>query len=90
MTRGKPDRIVFATGNRDKVKEIREITKDFNIPVVSMKEAGIESDVNEDGQSFEENSLLKARAVWEQCGGLVLSDDSGLEIDALNKEPGKK
>ncbi len=84
----KVDRIVFATGNKDKVKEIREITKDFNIPVISMHEAGIEADVIEDGKSFEENSLIKARAVWEECGGLVLSDDSGLEIDVLNKEPG--
>lgn len=84
----RPERIVFATGNKDKVREIHEILKDFNIPVLSMKEAGVEADPEENGTSFEENALIKARAVWEKCGGLVLSDDSGLEIDALNKEPG--
>lgn len=84
----RPERIVFATGNKDKVREIREIMGDFNIPVLSMKEAGVEADPEENGTSFEENALIKARAVWEKCGGLVLSDDSGLEIDALNKEPG--
>ena len=84
----KPERIVFATGNQNKVKEIREIMKGFDIPVVSMKEAGLSIDVIEDGKTFEENALIKAKALWEKCGGLVLSDDSGLEVDALNKEPG--
>ncbi len=84
----KPDRIIFATGNENKVREIREIMDGFDIPVISMKEAGIDTDVEENGQSFEDNSLIKARAVWKESGGLVLSDDSGLEIDALNKEPG--
>ncbi|MCR4590966.1 MAG: RdgB/HAM1 family non-canonical purine NTP pyrophosphatase [Lachnospiraceae bacterium] len=81
-------KIVFATGNKDKIREIREIMSDFDIPILSMKEAGIETDVEENGKSFEENALIKARAVWKECGGIVLSDDSGLEIDALNKEPG--
>lgn len=84
----KPERIVFATGNKDKVREIAEIMGDFNIPVISMKEAGIDADIVENGSTFEENAMIKARAVWNVCGGLVLSDDSGLEIDALNKEPG--
>ncbi len=84
----KPERIVFATGNKDKVREIQEIMEGFDIPVISMKEAGIDIDVEENGKTFEENALIKAKAVWDISGGLVLSDDSGLEIDALNKEPG--
>ena len=81
-------KIVFATGNKDKIREIREIMADFDIPILSMEEAGIVSDPEENGSTFEENALIKARAVWKECGGIVLSDDSGLEIDALNKEPG--
>ncbi|MCR5025339.1 MAG: RdgB/HAM1 family non-canonical purine NTP pyrophosphatase [Lachnospiraceae bacterium] len=84
----KPERIVFATGNKDKVREIQEIMEGFDIPVISMKEAGIDIDVEENGKTFEENALIKAKAVWDISGGLVLSDDSGLEIDALKKEPG--
>ena len=84
----KPERIIFATSNENKVKEIREILSDLGIPVVSMKEAGIKADPEENGETFEENAMIKARAVWDISGGLVLSDDSGLEIDALNKEPG--
>ena len=84
----KPERIVFATGNQNKVREIQEILKGIDIPVLSLKDAGIDADIVENGSSFEENALIKARGIWEICGGLVLSDDSGLEIDALNKEPG--
>ncbi|MCR5777047.1 MAG: XTP/dITP diphosphatase [Lachnospiraceae bacterium] len=82
------DKIVFATGNKNKVREISEILEDFEIPVQSMKDAGVEVDIIEDGKTFEENSLIKARSVWNVTGGLVLADDSGLEVDALNKEPG--
>ena len=84
----KPEKIVFATGNKNKVREIQQIMKDFDIPVITMKEAGADVEVDENGSTFEENALIKAKAVWNVCGGLVLSDDSGLEIDALNKEPG--
>ena len=84
----KPEKIIFATGNKDKLREIREILEGFDIPVLSLKEAGIEADIAEDGSTFEENALIKTRSIWEISGGLVLSDDSGLEIDALNKEPG--
>lgn len=84
----KPEKIVFATGNQNKVREIQEILKDLDIPVLSLKDAGINADIIEDGKTFEENALIKAKSIWEICGGLVLSDDSGLEIDALNKEPG--
>ena len=81
-------RIVFATGNAGKMKEVRMILKDLGIPVVSMKEAGIDIDITEDGKTFAENAEIKARAVYEQCQDIVLADDSGLEIDHLNKEPG--
>lgn len=82
------NRIIFATGNEGKMKEIRMILGDLDIPVVSMKEAGISADIEEDGTTFEENALIKAKTICEMTGELVLADDSGLEIDALNGEPG--
>lgn len=80
------NKLIFATGNKDKLVEIAEILD--GIEVISMKEAGADLDIEENGTTFEENSLIKAKAVWEVTKGLVLADDSGLEIDALNKEPG--
>lgn len=81
-------RIVFATGNAGKMKEIREILSDLELEVVSMKEIGVDIPIEEDGTTFEENALIKARAVARQCGEIVLADDSGLEVDYLNGEPG--
>ncbi len=81
-------RIVFATGNEGKMREIRAILRDLKIPVLSMKEAGIEADIVEDGKTFEENAVIKAKAVAALTDDLVLADDSGLEIDALDKAPG--
>lgn len=81
-------RIVFATGNAGKIKEIRMIMEDTGMEVVSMKDAGIQLDIEENGQSYEENALIKARAVAVYTKDIVMADDSGLEIDALNKEPG--
>lgn len=81
-------KLVFATGNKDKMREIREIMADCDVEILSMKEAGIVVDIVEDGQTFEENAMIKARAVAEYTDAIVLADDSGLEIDALNKEPG--
>lgn len=81
-------KIVFATGNKDKMREIREIMQDMNVEVISMKDAGIMVDIVEDGKTFEENALIKARAVAAYTDAIVLADDSGLEIDYLNKEPG--
>ncbi len=83
-----PGRIVFATGNKGKLKEVEMILKDLGRQVVSMKEAGVEAEIAEDGKTFAENAMIKARAVHAVCGGLVLADDSGLEIDYLNREPG--
>lgn len=80
--------IIFATGNKDKMREIREIMADMDVEVLSMKEAGIIVDVVEDGETFEENSLIKARAIAKHTDAIVLADDSGLEIDYLDKAPG--
>jgi len=82
-------KIIFATGNENKMKEIRMILADLGMPILSMKEAGIDVDVVEDGTTFEANALIKATEIakhTENC--IVLADDSGLEIDYLNKEPG--
>ena len=70
------------------MREIRMILEDLGVPIISMKEAGIFTTVEENGSSFEENAALKARAVMEQTGGIVLADDSGLEIDWLDGAPG--
>ena len=80
--------LVFATGNMNKLRAIKEILADLDVEILSMKEAGIDIDIVEDGKTFEENALIKARAVCKASGHLALADDSGLEVDALNKEPG--
>lgn len=104
---GKAMKIIFATGNEGKMREIREILRDMDAEILSMKEAGIEIDIEENGSTFEENAEIKARAVaaavrmtaGENAAArtaaeetpddiIVLADDSGLEIDALHKEPG--
>lgn len=81
-------RIIFATGNMGKIKEIRMIMADTGMEVLSMKEAGISVDIEEDGATYEENALIKARAVAAHTDDIVMADDSGLEIDYLNCEPG--
>lgn len=81
-------RIVFATGNEGKMREIRMILADLGLEIVSMKEAGISADIEENGKTFEENARIKACGIAELCREIVLADDSGLEIDALNGEPG--
>ena len=82
-------RIIFATGNENKMEEIRMILEDLPMPVHSMKEAGVEADIVEDGMTFEENAEIKARAVSRLLpNDIVLADDSGLEIDYLDKAPG--
>lgn len=84
----KMKKIIFATGNKDKMREIREIMADMEVEILSMKEAGIVVDVVEDGETFEENALIKAKAIAEYTDAIVLADDSGLEIDYLDKAPG--
>lgn len=81
-------RIIFATGNQGKMREIRMIMEDLGIPVVSLKEAGIAADIDENGTTFEENAVIKAKSIMEMTGEIVLADDSGLEIDYLGGEPG--
>lgn len=81
-------KIIFATGNKDKLREIKEILSDCDGEIQSMKEAGINVDIVEDGKTFEDNALIKARAIAAHTDAIVLADDSGLEIDYLNKEPG--
>lgn len=70
------------------MKEIREILGDLDIELLSLKDAGIHVDIVEDGKTFEENAQIKAKAICDLTGEIVLADDSGLEIDYLNKEPG--
>lgn len=81
-------KIVFATGNEGKMREVRLILKDLGLPVLSMKEAGVSLDIEENGTTFAENAMIKAKAVWEKTGGIVLADDSGLVVDYLGGEPG--
>lgn len=81
-------RVIFATGNADKMKEIRMIMSDTGLEVLSMKEAGIQVNPEENGSTYEENALIKARAVAALTDAIVLADDSGLEIDYLGREPG--
>ena len=81
-------KIIFATGNQDKMKEIQMILEDLGIVVSSMKEAGIDVDIVVYGSTFEEYAMFKAEAIAKLTDAIVLADDSGLEIDYLNKEPG--
>ena len=84
-------RIIFATGNRNKMREIREIMQGFqvdgeNVEILSMKEAGVYAEIVEDGKTFAENASIKAKAIAAlTLGDFVMADDSGLENDALNK-----
>lgn len=81
-------KIIFATGNAGKMREIREILSDMDVEILSMKEAGIEIDIEENGTTFEENAMIKAKTISQIAHEVVLADDSGLEVDYLNKEPG--
>lgn len=80
--------IVFATGNEGKMREIRLILADLGMEILSMKDAGVNPEINENGKSFGENAEIKAMAVWKETGGIVLADDSGLVVDYLGGEPG--
>lgn len=81
-------KIIFATSNEGKMKEIRAILADLGCEVLSMKEAGIDIDIVEDGETFEENAIIKAKAISELKKEFILADDSGLEVDYLGKAPG--
>ncbi len=84
-------RIIFATGNKGKLREINDILKDLNIPIVSLKDAGITSEPEETGVTFEENAVIKAKyaaEILKDEDAIFMADDSGLEVDALGGEPG--
>lgn len=82
------NKIILASNNNGKIKEFREIFKDMDIELVHMKEAGIDVDIEENGETFEENSLIKARTVCKLSGCITIADDSGLEVDYLGGQPG--
>ena len=84
----KIEKIIFATGNEGKMREVRMILGDLGAEILSLKEAGIQAEAEENGTTFEENAVIKAKEIMEKTGALVLADDSGLEVDALNGEPG--
>ena len=81
-------KVIFATSNEGKMKEIREILKDLDIELLSLRDAGLDPDIDENGVTFEENAIIKARQVMELTGEIVLADDSGLEVDYMDKAPG--
>ena len=81
-------KVVLASKNVHKLKEISKITEKFGFELVLQSQLGVDIDVEETGTTFEENSLLKAQAVMEATGLPALADDSGIAVDALNGEPG--
>ena len=81
-------RVVLASKNKHKLVEISKITEQFDMELVLQSELGVDIDVEENGTTFEENSLIKAKAVMEATGLPALADDSGIAVDALNGEPG--
>ena len=83
-------KIVFATKNKGKLKEMKDILKELNLELVDMEEAGVNDDIEEDGYTFEENAFKKARVVFEKTKLPVIADDSGLCINTLSGEPGVK
>ena len=80
--------LIMATGNQNKVREIREMLEGTSFTILSMKDAGIEADIDENGTTFEENAVIKAETIRDLTGQMVLADDSGLEVECLNGEPG--
>lgn len=84
----KRSRLIVATKNRGKLKEFAELLAHLPYDIVSMADAGIEDNIEENGTTFEENALIKAKSVWKATGDTVIADDSGLEVDYLNGAPG--
>mgnify|MGYP000447488181 CR=1 FL=1 len=81
-------KIIFATTNQGKVREVKMMMEDFGVDFVTMKDAGIDIDIVEDGKTFEENAIIKAKTIADITGTIVIADDSGLEVDYLDKAPG--
>ena len=82
------NKIIFATTNEGKMKEIRMILADLGMEILSLKDLDINIDIEENGKTFEENAIIKAKAICELTGEMVLADDSGLEVDYMDKAPG--
>ena len=82
------NKIIFATGNQGKIREIKQIMADMDVEILSMKEAGIFMDIEENGTTFAENAVIKAKTIATICKMPTISDDSGLEVDFLNGAPG--
>lgn len=80
--------IIFATGNQNKLKEIREIVRELPYEIRSLKEMGIDLPIEENGTTFEENACIKVKTIMDATGCMVMADDSGLEVDYMGKEPG--
>ena len=80
--------VIFATKNKGKIREITELLKDMPLEILSMEEAGLSMEIEENGTTFEENALIKARAVCKASGCYALADDSGLAVDYLDGAPG--
>lgn len=81
-------RLIIASNNAGKIREFRELLSPFGFEVISMRDAGFTDEIIEDGDTFEENAHIKARAVWEATRTPTIADDSGLEIDFLDGAPG--
>lgn len=81
-------RLIIASNNAGKIREFKELMSPYGFDVISMREAGFNEEIVEDGDTFEENAHIKARAVFEATGVPTMADDSGLEIDFLNGAPG--
>lgn len=81
-------RLIFATGNEGKMQEIRMILANPDYDIVSLKDIGLDIEIEENGSTFEENAIIKAKKIMELTGEMVMADDSGLEVDYLDKAPG--
>ena len=81
-------KLIFATTNEGKVAEVKSILKDLDCDIVSLKDIDLDVDIVEDGNTFEENAIIKAKTIMELTNEIVLADDSGLEVDYLNQSPG--
>jgi XTP/dITP diphosphohydrolase len=84
----KPFRLIAATKNKGKLEEITQLLAQFPYEIVSMEQIGIVDNIEENGSTFEENALIKAKSIWKVTGETVIADDSGLEVDYLDGAPG--
>lgn len=80
--------MIFATGNEGKMKEVRMILADLGYEILSLRDIGYDKEIIEDGKTFEENALIKAKTIAKERNEIVLADDSGLEVDYMDKQPG--